>query len=149
MAGCERAHTDTHTHIICSLNWQHLLLLLYTTQIMCQVQQLTAPCSSHWRLLFVMWESLDPTVRFRVNTTDVVSNTSPSLWRIFKRSCNCQHIRTESNHVCMCESHADTFTLIFTSSMHLTHPPVKTSLFNWCWAKIRGNCKTEDYDKKR
>ncbi len=43
-----------HTHpVICSLNWEHLLLLSYRTQVMCQVQQLTTPCSSYWRLTVV------------------------------------------------------------------------------------------------
>ena len=68
---------------------------------MCQVQQLTAPCSSHWRLLFAMWESLDSTVRFRANTTDVVWNTS----RASDASSNARatvNIFVQSQTMCVC-----------------------------------------------
>lgn len=43
--GADRPHTHP---VICSLNWKHLLLLLSRAQLMCQVQQLRTPCSSHW-----------------------------------------------------------------------------------------------------
>lgn len=161
--------SGSHKHpIIYSFSWEHLSLLLCGTQVLCQVYQLSIPCSIQYRPVSVtrIEQSRGPQeslFQCKYQWWKCPGNQPRSLMSL-RTSMHCQHIYTERNHVCMCKRHTDTSTHSFsplvlssTQSRHQSentcNPPINPNKFDskshgccwkWPWARIRSSCQCKN-----